>query len=421
MSEMQKLAAPCRRIPLSVNSSTQRPVMPDEPETELRSGELPALVLGESVVFCLTFLNPDGSAVIFSGDEVFELSGDCDYDHETGLMFYAGPDRMNLPGDWAEADPAKGKIALRVSCNTENFASKLGDQEEIPVFLEVRMTAADAVTRSILLRTTATALNTIRHEGEPPEEIQAEFYTAAQTEARLNSKAEAEHAHDSSQIVDLAGVIGEQIAPVEQALTGKINEKADTNHTHEEYADSTHIHEQYIQAEFVENRVTAAMPAGTVIAYAGSSAPEGFIACNGAAVSRETYANLFAAIGTIYGAGDGSTTFNLPDLTDRVVQGSATAGTALTAGLPEISAMFVPIPLKNSSSGNVCSPIVSYSGALTMAKELDRDLTGFPITSALYQSALYRYSFNASSSNSIYGNSTTVQPPALTMIYCIKY
>ena len=403
MSEMQKLAAPCRRIPLSVNSSTQRPVMPDEPETELRSSELPELVFGESVVFCLTFLNPDGSAVVFSGDEVFELSGDCDYNHETGVMIYAGPDRMNLPGDWVEADPAKGKIALRVSCNTESFAAKLGDQEEIPVFLEVRMTAADAVTRSILLRTTATALNTIRHESEPPEEIQAEYYTAAQTEARLNSKAEAEHAHDSSQIVDLAGVIGEQIAPVEQALTEKMNKKAESDHAHGQYAESASVAEQ----------ISAAMPAGTVIAYAGSTAPEGFIACNGAEISREIYANLFAAIGTIYGAGDGSTTFNLPDLTDRVVQGSATAGAELAAGLPEISGI--------SSGSNTYSLNLSQSGAFRFTTGTFPSNYGALDGGSGSVNNTEGVQFAASFSNSIYGSSTTVQPPALTMIYCIKY
>lgn len=409
MSEMQKLAAPCRRIPLSVNSSTQRPVMPDEPETELRSSELPELVFGESVVFCLTFLNPDGSAVVFSGDEVFELSGDCDYNHETGLMFYAGPDRMNLPGDWVEADPARGKIALRVNCNTENFAAKLGDQEEIPVFLEVRMTAADAVTRSVLLRTTATALNTIRHESEPPEEIQAEYYTAAQTEARLNSKAEAEHAHDSSQIVDLAGVIGEQIAPVEQALTEKINKKAESDHTHGQYAESAAVAEQ----------ISAAMPAGTVIAYAGSTAPEGFIACNGAAVIREIYANLFAAIGTIYGAGDGSTTFNLPDLTDRVVQGSATAGSILAAGLPEISGD-VQFRMATFGSNNTAVTL-SNGGAFLYSSGTYSSSYGTLAGGSGTTSSTAGVRFAASNSNSIYGNSTTVQPPALTMIYCIKY
>lgn len=59
------------------------------------------------------------------------------------------------------------------------------------------------------------------------------------------------------------------------------------------------------------------MPTGGIIAYAGSSPPLGYLPCDGSAVSRTTYSNLFAAIGTTFGAGDGSTTFNVPDLRDR--------------------------------------------------------------------------------------------------------
>jgi len=62
-------------------------------------------------------------------------------------------------------------------------------------------------------------------------------------------------------------------------------------------------------------------PAGTVIYTARSSAPPGYLKANGAAVSRTTYATLFAAIGTIYGAGNGSTTFNLPDLRGEFMRG----------------------------------------------------------------------------------------------------
>lgn len=62
-------------------------------------------------------------------------------------------------------------------------------------------------------------------------------------------------------------------------------------------------------------------PAGTVIWTARSSAPTGYLKANGSAVSRTTYATLFSAIGTIYGAGDGSTTFNLPDLRGEFVRG----------------------------------------------------------------------------------------------------
>ena len=62
--------------------------------------------------------------------------------------------------------------------------------------------------------------------------------------------------------------------------------------------------------------------AGMVQMFAGSTAPSGWLLCNGAAVSRTTYAALFAVIGTTYGSGDGSTTFNLPDLRDRMPIGA---------------------------------------------------------------------------------------------------
>lgn len=58
----------------------------------------------------------------------------------------------------------------------------------------------------------------------------------------------------------------------------------------------------------------SAIKAGTVAHFAASSAPAGWIKANGAAISRATYAALFLTIGTTYGAGDGSTTFNIPDL-----------------------------------------------------------------------------------------------------------
>jgi microcystin-dependent protein len=61
-------------------------------------------------------------------------------------------------------------------------------------------------------------------------------------------------------------------------------------------------------------------PIGEVIMYAGSTAPYGYLVCNGAAVSRSTYAALFALCGTSFGQGNGTTTFNLPDLRGRFVR-----------------------------------------------------------------------------------------------------
>lgn len=68
------------------------------------------------------------------------------------------------------------------------------------------------------------------------------------------------------------------------------------------------------------------VPVGAVFPYAGSSAPSGYLLCFGQAVSRSDYANLFTAISTTYGAGDGSTTFNVPDLRGRVVAGQDDMG-----------------------------------------------------------------------------------------------
>lgn len=68
------------------------------------------------------------------------------------------------------------------------------------------------------------------------------------------------------------------------------------------------------------------VPPGVVFPYAGSSTPTGFLLCYGQAVSRTTYADLFTAISTTYGSGDGSTTFNVPDLRGRSIFGKDNMG-----------------------------------------------------------------------------------------------
>lgn len=84
---------------------------------------------------------------------------------------------------------------------------------------------------------------------------------------------------------------------------------------------------------------------GVVVMYAGTTAPSGALMCNGAAVSRTAYARLFAAIGTAYGAGDGSTTFNVPNLNGRVVVGVGSAGgLGATGGAAEVTLTEAQIP-----------------------------------------------------------------------------
>lgn len=72
---------------------------------------------------------------------------------------------------------------------------------------------------------------------------------------------------------------------------------------------------------------------GSIIPFAGASIPTGYLVCDGSAISRVDYAELFSVIGTDFGAGDDSTTFNLPDLSGRVVIGSSLDhGFATTGG-----------------------------------------------------------------------------------------
>ena len=76
----------------------------------------------------------------------------------------------------------------------------------------------------------------------------------------------------------------------------------------------------------IQTQINTIMPSGVLMPYGGSSAPTGFLLCDGSAVSRSTYADLFSAIGTTYGSGNGSTTFNIPDLRGRVIAGQDDMG-----------------------------------------------------------------------------------------------
>lgn len=78
----------------------------------------------------------------------------------------------------------------------------------------------------------------------------------------------------------------------------------------------------------IKNAVNTNTPVGSISLFAGTTAPNGWLICDGSAVSRTTYANLFSVIGTTYGTGDGSTTFNIPDLQGRVPVGYKSSDTS---------------------------------------------------------------------------------------------
>lgn len=148
------------------------------------------------------------------------------------------------------------------------------------------------------------------------------------------------------------------------------------------------------------------VPTGTILPFAGDTVPEGFLACNGAGISASTYSALYAVIGNTYG-GD-STTFNLPNAeSNKFLQGNSTPGTVKAAGLPEITGTF------GFTGGSTTKSVAGAFATKSSYNTLNHYSSSGNTSQIL--------SFSAARSNRIYGASTTVQPPALTVRFIIKY
>lgn len=149
------------------------------------------------------------------------------------------------------------------------------------------------------------------------------------------------------------------------------------------------------------------VPTGSVIPFAGETPPEGFLLCNGQEVSRITYARLFSVIGEKFGAGDGVTTFEVPNLVEKFIEGTeSSVGQTLDAGLPNITARW------NHSSGY--GLYSSNNGAITVGAYSN------PTSGVGEGWKNETIDFSASRSSSVYGKSNTVQPPAVKMLLIIK-
>lgn len=147
-------------------------------------------------------------------------------------------------------------------------------------------------------------------------------------------------------------------------------------------------------------------PTGMVALWDDTNIPAGWLLCNGAAVSRSTYAALFAKLGTRHGAGNGSTTFNLPDMRDRYPIGVGTnaLGAAIAEQLPNITGnIFLESGGALSQSGVFANSAVSGSW-----------LAGINSVNGL------RLNFNALRSSATYVNSGRVYPKSLAFNYIIK-
>lgn len=101
------------------------------------------------------------------------------------------------------------------------------------------------------------------------------------------------------------------------------------------------------------------VPPGVISMYGGAAAPAGYLLCNGAAVSRATYAALFAVVSTTFGVGDGTTTFNTPNMTDRYPVGVGTVARGATAG------SLTPAVVVASGGSHWHGGVTSDSGAHT--------------------------------------------------------
>lgn len=149
------------------------------------------------------------------------------------------------------------------------------------------------------------------------------------------------------------------------------------------------------------------VPVGSIVPYAANTPPDGWLVCDGAAVNREDYTELFAVINTTYGSGDGSKTFNLPNFINKTFWGGSSSGTVKAAGLPNIkgtiSAFTTVTSVKTGAFSASTSQSETYAGTAQWS--------GYKISP----------SFDASKSNAIYGKSSTVQPPALQTLIIIKY
>lgn len=147
---------------------------------------------------------------------------------------------------------------------------------------------------------------------------------------------------------------------------------------------------------------------GSIIAFAGEHIPDNTLLCDGSEVSRTAYADLYSIIGNKYGEPSNDDNFKLPDLNNRFIQGitdSISVGQYISAGLPNIYGELPNTRVYSNPSG----PFIKQDDG----HGYDHTTTDYASNDSLI--------FDASNANSIYGNSETVQPPALTLKYVIIY
>ena len=165
---------------------------------------------------------------------------------------------------------------------------------------------------------------------------------------------------------------------------------------------------------FLADIITLLVPTGVILPFSGTagSIPSGYLLCNGASISRTLYANLYAVTGTKYGIGDGSTTFNIPDLRDKYIIGANTnpLGTYINEQLP------------NSKGTLLASRLGIYLGS-NIATGGFANTQGSATAGAGFDSAKadIKLDYDSSRSSSIYTDGGHVYPSSLATNYIIRY
>jgi len=171
------------------------------------------------------------------------------------------------------------------------------------------------------------------------------------------------------------------------------------------------------------------IPTATIVPWSDASVPTGFLECNGAAVSRSTYADLFAIVGTTYGSGDGSTTFNVPDLQDNVAVGkSGTKNLGSTGGTNTVSSTGnvggstanASLSTPQLASHTHSSPFRPNGSGIFVNNESSGGRNAPQINNANTGSAGSGGGHAHNMSATFSGDATSVVQPYLTVIYIIK-
>lgn len=159
---------------------------------------------------------------------------------------------------------------------------------------------------------------------------------------------------------------------------------------------------------------SAGVPTGSLVPFAGTTVPSGYLLCNGANVSRTTYAKLYGVIGTRYGAGNGSTTFGLPNFNDRFIEGTtntSNVGKYLEAGLPNITGTDAPYGIE---------PEYFEFSIYTGAFYLSNSVGAVNASNHIPANKVREIKFNATHESKIYGSALTVQPNSVQTLIIIK-